>query len=81
MSILSLDAGLVSPGPAASNMDLYAFPGSPAAAGDGVAYSLWNNLWSVNYIFWYPFTPEVRALLPKRWLCYGRASLRKLEPA
>ena len=56
MSILSLDAGLVSPGPAASNMDLYAFPGSPAAAGDGVAYSLWNNLWSVNYIFWYPFS-------------------------
>ena len=51
----SLDSGLFSPGPADSNMDLYAFPGAQSAATDGVAVSLWNNLWSVNYIFWYPF--------------------------
>ena len=27
LRLISLDAGLVSPGPAAQNMDLYAFPG------------------------------------------------------
>ena len=52
------DAGLVSPGPAASNMDLYAFPGVNCTPSDGVAASLWNNLWSVNYVFWYPFASE-----------------------
>ena len=57
MRLISLDAGLVSPGPAADNMDLYAFPGVLPAPQDGVAFSLWNNLWSVNYVFWcYPAT-------------------------
>ncbi len=57
MRLISLDAGLVSPGPAADNMDLYAFPGVLPAPQDGVAFSLWNNLWSVNYVFWcYPPT-------------------------
>ena len=57
LRLISLDAGLVSPGPAADNMDLYAFPGVLPKPQDGVAFSLWNNLWSVNYVFWYPFTP------------------------
>ena len=57
LRLISLDAGLVSPGPAADNMDLYAFPGVLPGPRDGVAFSLWNNLWSVNYVFWYPFAP------------------------
>ena len=57
LRLLSLDAGLVSPGPAAENMDLYAFPGVLPRPQDGVAFSLWNNLWSVNYVFWYVFLP------------------------
>ena len=32
LRLISLDAGLVSPGPAAENMDLYAFPGVPTLA-------------------------------------------------
>lgn len=28
---------------------------------DGVAFSLWNNLWSVNYVFWYPFSAADRS--------------------
>ena len=44
LRLTSLDAGLVSPGPAA-NMDLYSFPGYLPRATDGVAWSLWNNLW------------------------------------
>ena len=47
MQLLSLDAGLVSPG-SVKNMDLYAFPGSTVRASDGVAFSLWNNLWSMS---------------------------------
>ena len=35
----------------------------------------------MNYIFWYPFTPEVRALLSQRWLHVGRLRFGKLEPA
>ena len=58
LRVAMLDAGLVSPGPAEANMDLYAFPGVNCTATDGVAVSLWNNLWSVNYVFWYPFAPE-----------------------
>jgi hypothetical protein len=53
MTLTSLDAALVSPG--LSNMDLYLFPGETPRADDGVAINLFNNLWSVNYVFWYPF--------------------------
>ena len=33
------------------------------SASEGVAVSLWNNLWSVNYVFWYPFAPEDASFL------------------
>ena len=56
--VRSLDAGLVDPG---SDMDLYVFPGSPPEPERGVAFNLWNNLWSVNYIFWYPFEDADRS--------------------
>jgi hypothetical protein len=55
LRLISFDAGLVSPGPASANMDLYAFPGVLPKAEDGVAFSLWNNLWGCNYIYWYPY--------------------------
>ena len=55
LRLISFDAGLVSPGPADENMDLYAFPGALPKAEDGVAFSLWNNLWGCNYVYWYPF--------------------------
>ena len=30
-----------------------------AAAGvHGVAFNLWNNAWSTNYMFFYPYLPE-----------------------
>ena len=48
IQLVSLDAGLISPGSASANMDLYAFPGEIPKAEDGCAVSLWNNLWSVN---------------------------------
>ena len=44
LQLTSLDAGLVSPGPR-TNMDMYQFPGVRPAAADGVAFSLFNNIW------------------------------------
>ena len=40
-----------------NSQGLYTFPGVSPAAADGCAINLWNNLWSVNYVFWYPFAP------------------------
>ena len=57
LRLTSLDAGLVSPGGRA-NMDMYAFPGSLPRPQDGVAFSLWNNIWNCNYIYWYPYRSE-----------------------
>ncbi|KAJ8302871.1 hypothetical protein KUTeg_019267 [Tegillarca granosa] len=55
MKIVSLDAALVnilSPGLDISTMPL---PLTPLKTVDGVAFNLYNNVWDVNYIFWYPF--------------------------
>jgi uncharacterized surface protein with fasciclin (FAS1) repeats len=60
MTLTSLDAALISPG--LSNMDLYCFPGETPRAEDGVAVNLFNNLWSVNYVFWYPFDNHDRVI-------------------
>lgn len=30
-------------------------PLQPIKAVDGVAFNLFNNVWDVNFIFWYPF--------------------------
>jgi hypothetical protein len=46
VTVTSPDAGLVSPGKASENMDLYTFPGALPDAQDGIAVSLWNNLWN-----------------------------------
>jgi hypothetical protein len=29
---------------------------------EGVAFNWFNNIWSTNYVLWYPFTPEDRNL-------------------
>ena len=54
LQLASLDASLVSPGKE-NNNDMYAFPGAVPKPQEGVAISLWNNIWNCNYIYWYPF--------------------------
>lgn len=58
MKIISLDAALVnilSPGLDVSTMPL---PLTPLKTVDGVAFNLHNNVWDVNYIFWYPYISQ-----------------------
>jgi hypothetical protein len=59
LRLISLDAGLVSPGPAQVNMDLYAFPGVLPKPQDGVAFSLWNNLVSATQPRICPMPPPI----------------------
>ena len=68
LAVRSLDAALVAPGNVTSpwEWDAYQRPGTnsthPAAVGcnplDGFAFNLFNNLWSTNYILWYPWRAQ-----------------------
>ena len=49
LRLKSLDAGLLSTGNTA-NMEMYIFPGLLPRAQDGVAFSLWNNIWKAPHI-------------------------------
>ena len=56
LRITSVDAALVSPGGGSLNPWAWdRFNDAPPNPLDGAAFNLHNNLWSTNYILWYPW--------------------------
>ena len=54
----SLDAGLVSPGYVRNTWDFEAYDGKPARPEDGAAFNLHSNLYTTNYVVYYPWIAE-----------------------
>ncbi len=54
----SLDAGLMSPGYVRNTWNFEAYDGSPARPQDGAAFNLHSNLYTTNYVVYYPWIQE-----------------------
>ena len=55
LRIVSLDAGIVTPGSNTSPWNFTAYDVVPVNPEDGFAFGLYANLYAVNYPMWYPF--------------------------
>ena len=56
LEILSTDVALLTLGTASRPPSVFPVPLSPLLEPvSSVAFNLYNNLWSTNYIYWYPF--------------------------
>lgn len=55
MEILSRDVGLVNVLTSDDYVSTLPLPLSPITDVTGMAFNLYNNIWDVNYIFWYPY--------------------------
>ncbi|XP_060073816.1 uncharacterized protein LOC132553577 [Ylistrum balloti] len=55
MEILSRDVGLVNVLTSEDYVSTLPLPLSPITDVTGMAFNLYNNIWDVNYIFWYPY--------------------------
>lgn len=55
LSIDSPDVAVVNVLTPGSRPSVIPVPLKPIKAVDGMAFNLFNNVWDVNFIFWYPF--------------------------
>lgn len=55
LEILSPDVGLVNVLTSENYVSTLPLPLSPIPDVTGMAFNIYNNIWDVNYIFWYPF--------------------------
>ena len=55
LEILSLDAAVVTLTTSREGISTIPLPLTPIADVTGAAFQLYNNIWDVNFIFWYPY--------------------------
>lgn len=55
LAIESPDVAVVNVLTPGSRPSVIPVPLKPIKAVDGMAFNLFNNIWDVNFIFWYPF--------------------------
>ncbi|XP_071104844.1 uncharacterized protein [Haliotis cracherodii] len=58
MEIVSPDAAIVTVLTDADPISAIPLPLTPIKDINGMAFQLFNNIWDVNFIFWYPYTKE-----------------------
>ena len=63
LRLVGLDTGQVAVSAAGKTLNLWDFADARAAvdARDGVAWNLFNNLWTTNYVYWYPWRNRTAA--------------------
>lgn len=55
LKIVSPDVAIVSIATTADDISVIPLPLTPIQKVAGVLFNLFNNIWDVNYIFWYPY--------------------------
>ncbi|XP_041367668.1 uncharacterized protein LOC121382209 [Gigantopelta aegis] len=58
LEILSLDAAVVTLTTSRDGISTIPLPLTPIADVTGAAFQLYNNIWDVNFIFWYPYLAQ-----------------------
>ena len=80
LRVVGVDTGLVAVGPSGKTLNLWDYQDQRYAldAADGVAFNLYNNLWTTNYIYWYPWrnatATEDDSTITYRWSVSVEAS-------
>ncbi len=80
LRVVGVDTGLVAVGPSGKTLNLWDYQDQryDLDAADGVAFNLFNNLWTTNYIYWYPWrnatATEDDSTITYRWSVSVEAS-------